>query len=68
MTLVASHRATRSSRTPGRVNTGTVYFVTSQIVSCLDCKRPMRDLVPLGRHAVRWVDGVKRNCVGREVP
>lgn len=64
-----SPRATTSSRTPGKVNTGTVWFAVMQIEACASCGRLMGNFP--GAHAPRHsptdpllvIDCVGRPCV-----
>lgn len=71
MTTIISHRATTSSRTPGRVNEGTVSFTAARVVPCDDCLGYRLDLVPPGQHGRRWTvrDGrrILVNCANREL-
>lgn len=68
-TLIPSHRATTSSRTPGRVNQGTVWLLPAGLRLCKECDRLCYDHVLIGHHAphVRRIDGEHRvvNCSGR---
>lgn len=65
--LTALPRATRSSRTPGHVNRGTVYSRRVTLKRCGDCGRVVDGGCEAGRHSVLAVGGVWRNCVGKEV-
>lgn len=62
---VASHRATTSSRTPGKVNAGTVRVLRWEIVPCDDCGAFR--FASTAPHASRFVRGVLTDCKGREV-
>lgn len=66
--LKPSHRSTTSSRTPGRVNQGTVWSIASALVRCEDCAVLTTDFVAPGRHGTHWHDGVLVNCAGKPVP
>lgn len=64
-----SHRATTSSRHPGRVFEGTVTYQVAQVVPCEKCGRPRRASVHphsvlVHREGERTV---RRDCVGDEV-
>lgn len=67
--VVASRRKTSNSRGPGQE--GTVYVHGAGLHRCRDCGSLMSNLVPRGRHSVRFVecDGrhVLADCMGREV-
>jgi hypothetical protein len=63
--VVPSHRATTSSRTPGRVNEGTVQVRVSGLRRCGDCGVITSAFVPAGQHGVRWRVNDLVNCVGR---
>lgn len=63
---IASQRATTSSRTPGQVNRGVVYFEAKQIIVCPKCGRVRMDLG--GPHSPHFAAGnVKVDCVGDPV-
>lgn len=66
---VPSRRATTSSRTPGKVNEGTVWLPPKGLRRCESCGGLCDDWVPAGWHAphVRLVAGELRlvNCKGR---
>lgn len=67
---VLSHRATTSSRHPGRVFAGAVSFdLVAPLVPCSDCGTWRRDTG--GPHSPRWsqVDGehVLVDCAGRRI-
>lgn len=64
-TLVASHRATTSSRRPGRVFRGTIYVDLRMVVVCPACGGSRR--VGSGAHAPRMAGGRLVDCVGRKV-
>lgn len=64
-TLVASQRATASSRHPGRVFRGTVYVDVRPVTVCLACGGSRR--VGSGVHSPRMVRGRLVDCVGQEV-
>jgi hypothetical protein len=64
----ASHRATTSSRMPGRVNRGTVWTEAGRLVTCPDCGAAIPERIPTGRHAPRRVEGRLVNCAGKEMP
>lgn len=69
MTLVASQRSTTSSRTPGRVNEGTVYHERVTIIPCPDgCSAWMLETIPAGHHAPHWLDGRVVNCRNQPIP
>jgi hypothetical protein len=63
--VVPSHRATTSSRTPGRVNEGTVQVRISGLRTCGDCGVVTSAFVPAGQHGIRWRGNELVNCVGR---
>lgn len=65
--VVASHRATTSSRTPGHVNKGTVMRFAAGLIRCADCGGKHLDYVAPGLHGLHWRAGRLVNCVGREV-
>jgi hypothetical protein len=48
---IPSQRATTSSRTPGRVNEGTVWLPPKGLRLCRECGGLCDDMVPLGQHA-----------------
>lgn len=62
---VASHRATTSSRTPGKVNRGTIRHAVSQLVACVDCGVLRMGFG--GPHAPHFANRVQVDCIGREV-
>jgi hypothetical protein len=64
-TLKPSHRATTSSRTPGKVNRGTVWTHTGHLVRCADCGAAVPETLEPGRHAPRRIGSKLVNCVGR---
>lgn len=64
-TLVASQRATTSSRHPGRVFRGAVYVDVRTVEVCPACGGSRR--VGSGAHAPRMAGGRLVDCVGREV-
>ncbi len=69
---IASHRATTSSKTPGRVNEGTVQVQFSGIRICEECGGVVAGFVEPGAHGPRvFADGagnaVIANCVGRVI-
>lgn len=64
-TLVASQRATTSSRHPGRVFRGTVYVDVRLVEVCAACGGSRR--VGSGAHAPRMVAGRLVDCVGQEL-
>ncbi len=62
-TLVPSHRATTSSRTPGRVNRGTVWVWATKLVRCPKCGQLRMDLG--GPHSPHFNDANQRvDCIG----
>jgi hypothetical protein len=63
--LVHSHRSTTSSRTPGRVNQGTVAIRPGLLVTCGACGG--RWFGGGGSHAPHWVNGVLVDCVNRRI-
>lgn len=48
---IASHRETTSSRTPGRVNRGTVYYAPAVLRVCEDCGAITSEAVMPDEHA-----------------
>lgn len=62
MSTIASHRATTSSRTPGRINRGTVRVDAWEIAPCQNCGA-LR-YVSMAPHAPRFVGGALVDCVG----
>lgn len=64
-TLVASQRATTSSRHPGRVFRGAVYVDVRPVEVCAACGGSRR--VGSGTHAPRMVAGRLVDCRGAEV-
>lgn len=62
--LVHSQRSTTSSRTPGRVNEGTVPFRAAGLVRCV-CGFFRMNLG--GPHAPRWERGLLVDCQGKAV-
>lgn len=60
--FIPSHRATTSSRKPGKKNEGTVWVERRGLVQCPDCKLFHTDGIEPGRHAPHWHDGVLVNC------
>lgn len=61
----ASHRATTSSRTPGRINRGTVRVEARALVQCPDCGAMTFDSDH--PHAPHFRDGVLVDCIGRAI-
>lgn len=62
--LSFSQRRTTSSRTPGRVNEGTVITFTRKLIECPFCKGRRLDFD--GPHGTRVVGvGQVRDCAGR---
>lgn len=62
---IPSHRSTTSSRTPGRVNEGTVQVRVGGLRQCGDCGSVTSAFIPAGQHAVRWRGNELVNCIGR---
>lgn len=60
-----SHRATTSSRLPGKTLEGSVRIELTGIAPCVDCGT-MRH-VSRWPHAPRWLAGRLVDCVGRAV-
>lgn len=60
-------RSTRSSRTPGGRNVGTVYSKHVHQVRCQDCGRLCDGAVEPGRHAPHTRESKTVNCVGKEI-
>lgn len=67
-----SHRQTTSSRTPGRINHGTVQVRASGFATCPDCGAKCNASVPKGKHAphLALIEGRLGlvNCVNRVLP
>jgi transposase len=64
-TIAHSHRATTSSRHPGRVFEGVVTYRLGRIVECPRCGA-LR-YAGTGPHAPHWHDGRRVDCVGAMV-
>jgi hypothetical protein len=63
--VFASPRATRSSRTPGQVNRGTIYTPAAELETCGHCGR-VRRVFP-GVHSPQVGPEGAIDCVGRPV-
>lgn len=59
-----SHRSTTSSRTPGKLNEGTVYVRLSALVVCSDCGTRWFGAGG-GPHAAHWRGSQLVDCAGR---